>query len=119
MTMLKSLLVACALTVSLAAPATAQPNRAQAQKAAPIAADAIVSVNGLVCDFCAQAIEKSFRRRAEVNDIRVDLTAKLVSIDFKPNATLDDAAIRRIVTNAGYTVVGIRRPTSSGNGGAS
>lgn len=109
MTMLKTLFVACALALASAAPAAAQPNRPQAQKAAPIAADAVISVNGLVCDFCAQAIEKSFRRRTEVNDIRVDLTAKLVSIDFKPNTTLDDATLRRIVTNAGYTVVSIRR----------
>lgn len=109
MTLFKSLLIAGALAAFVPAPAFAQPNRAQAQKAAPIAADAVISVNGLVCDFCAQAIEKSFRRRAEVNDIRVDLTAKVVSVDFKPNTTLDDATLRRIVTNAGYTVVSIRR----------
>jgi len=119
MTLFKSFLVACTLVATVATPAAAQPNRAQAQKAAPIAADVFVSVNGLVCDFCAKAIEKSFRRRAEVNDIRVDLTAKIVSIDFKPNTTLDDATITRIVTNAGYTVVSVRRPTSSGNGAAS
>lgn len=119
MTLFKSLLIAAALTAFVPAPAIAQPNRAQAQKSAPIAADAVISVNGLVCDFCAQAIEKSFRRRAEVNDIRVDLTAKVVSVDFKPNTTLDDATLRRIVTNAGYTVVSIRRPTSSASGSGS
>ena len=112
MTMFKTIALACALFAAAPAVADAQPKRAPAQKAgqrAPIAADAVVSVNGLVCDFCAQAIEKSFRRRAEVNDIRVDLTAKLVSIDFKPNLNLDDTAIRQIVTNAGYTVTNVRR----------
>ena len=109
MTLFKMLALAVALAAISPALTHAQPNRPQAQKAAPIAADALVSVNGLVCDFCAQSIEKSFRRHAEVNDVRVDLTAKLVSIDFKPNATLDDAAIRRIITNAGFTVTAIRR----------
>lgn len=120
MTMFKILALAAALAAALvAAPlASAQPQTTPAQKTAPFTADAVVSVNGLVCDFCAQAIQKSFGRHAEVNAVRVDLTAKVVSIDFKPNATLDDAAIRRIITNAGYTVVSIRRPTSTGNGAA-
>jgi copper chaperone CopZ len=109
MTRSKSLALALTLTAAFPVTAYAQPNRPQTQRAAPIAADALVSVNGLVCDFCAQAIEKSFRRHAEVNDVRVDLTAKLVSVDFKPNTNLDDAAIRRIITNAGYTVTNVRR----------
>ena len=108
MTTFKMLAVALALAAGLPALAHAQPRPAQAARA-PIAADAVVSVNGLVCDFCAQAIEKSLRRHAEVNDVRVDLTAKLVSIDFKPGANLDDAALRQIITNAGYTVTGVRR----------
>ena len=105
-----ALVTALAFTAPLA---QAQP-QAPAQKSAPIAADAVVSVNGLVCDFCAQAIQKSFSRHAEVNAVQVDLTAKRVSIDFKPNANLDDAAIRRIITNAGYTVVSIRRTGGAG-----
>lgn len=112
MTMLKTFAVA--MSLAFTAPlAHAQP-QTPSQKSAPIAADAVVSVNGLVCDFCAQAIQKSFARHAEVNAVQVDLSAKLVSIDFKPNANLDDAAIRRIITNAGYTVVSIRRTGGAG-----
>jgi copper chaperone CopZ len=109
MTMFRTL----ALTVALAAvsvSAAAQPTRnPPPPAAAPFVSDAEVSVNGLVCDFCAQALDKSFKRRAEVSAIRVDLTTKVVSIDFKPDATLDDATIRRIITNAGYNVTAIRR----------
>lgn len=76
---------------------------------APFTADVTVSVNGLVCDFCAQAIDRSFRRRAEINDVRVDLTARVVTIDFRPNQSLDDNTIRDIITRAGYTVTDIRR----------
>ena len=113
MTLIKSIAFAIALTAVAQSPAHAQPNRPQTQARAPIAADAVVSVNGLVCDFCAQSIEKSFRRHAEINDVRVDLTAKLVSIDFKPSANLDDATIRRIITNAGFTVTALRRPVAT------
>jgi copper chaperone CopZ len=106
MNVLKAL--AFALTVAATAPlvATAQTRPTQA---APFSADVVVAVNGLVCDFCAQAIDRSFRRRAEVNSVRVDLSAKLVSIDFRPSQSLDDETIRNIITRAGYTVTDIRR----------
>lgn len=105
--MIRTFLFAAA--IALVPPALAQPQRPAAQTAQAFAADAVVEVNGMVCDFCAQAITKSFKRRAEIADIRVDLTAKIVSLAFKPGQTLDDATIRRIVTNAGYTVVALRR----------
>lgn len=109
MNIIKTLAFALALIAATPFPASAQQRGAQT---APIAADAIVSVNGLVCDFCAQAIDRSFRRRPEVNDVRVDLTARTVSIDFRSSQNLDDATIRDIVTRAGYTVVSIRRTTT-------
>jgi len=97
-----------ALSAALFMPTDSFAAPAKAAKTAPIAADAVVSVNGLVCDFCAIAIDKSLRRRAEVNDVRVDLTAKRVTIDFKPNAKLDEATLRKIITNAGYAVTGVQ-----------
>lgn len=106
MKLIKTLAVAFSVAAITALPALAQSQSAQT---APFAADVVVAVNGLVCDFCAQAIERSFRRRAEVNAVRVDLTAKLVSIDFRENQTLDDATIRDIITRAGYTVTDVRR----------
>lgn len=103
-----------ALTVGLAfTAALLTPTLALAQpKPAPVAAfsaDALVSVNGLVCDFCAKAIEHNFTRQSAVSAVRIDLTAKLVSIDFKPSATMDDAEITRIVTASGFAVTSIRR----------
>lgn len=89
---------------SLAASAQTRP-----AETASFAADVSVSVNGLVCDFCAQAIDRSFRRRSEVSSVRVDLTARVVTIDFRPNQNLDDNTIRDIITRAGYAVTDIRR----------
>lgn len=106
MQLLKTLAIALILTTTFPLAASAQQSSAQTT---PIAADVVVAVNGLVCDFCAQAIDRSFRRRAQVNNVSVDLTAKLVSIDFRPNQNLDDATLRDIITRAGYTVTEIRR----------
>jgi copper chaperone CopZ len=72
---------------------------------------AVVKVNGLICDFCVQALNKTFKRQAAVRDVAVDLDAKEIRLAFKPGATLDDATINRLVKNAGYNVVSIsRRP---------
>ena len=106
MNLFKTLIVAAALAAVTPFEASAQT---QSSQTAPIAADVVVSVNGLVCDFCAQAVNRSLRRRPEVNDVRVNLTTKLVTIDFRPNQNLDDATIREIITRAGYSVTEIRR----------
>lgn len=67
----------------------------------------IVHVNGLVCDFCARAIEKVFGQKPEVQTVKVDLDEKIITLDFKDNQKLDDATITKLVTDAGYKVVSI------------
>ena len=68
-----------------------------------------VRVNGLVCDFCARALEKVFGNQEEVSDIDVDLDKKVVTIRFKPNQTLDDEIITKLILDSGYNVEGIHR----------
>ena len=68
-----------------------------------------IKVNGLVCDFCARALEKTFNNQDSVAGIDVDLTAKIVTIVLKEGARLDDAAIENLVTSAGYNVEEITR----------
>ena len=106
---MKIALVLAAAFCFAAAPLPALAESQPAQKAAPLAADVLVSVNGLVCDFCAQAINHNLRTRAEIKDVRVDLTAKLVSIVFKPGQSVDDATIQRLITAAGYSVTRVQR----------
>jgi copper chaperone CopZ len=81
-------------------------------KAAAAGSGAVVKVNGLICDFCVQALNKSFRKQAAVRDIAVDLDAKEIRLAFKPGASLDDATIGRLVKDAGYNLVSIMRPTA-------
>jgi copper chaperone CopZ len=69
----------------------------------------LVKVNGLVCDFCAQGIQKVFGKKDEVQKVNVNLTEKLVTINFKPKKTMSDDAIKELITGNGFTVVGIER----------
>lgn len=68
-----------------------------------------VSVNGLVCAFCATGIEKTFKKQAAVGQVNVDLDNKLVTINTKPERKLDDATITKLINDAGYQVTNISR----------
>jgi copper chaperone CopZ len=84
----------------------------QAAFAAPVTASA--KINGLVCDFCARAMEKTFGTREEVSNISVNLDTKLVNITFKDGKNIDDATITNLITEAGYGVVAITRSDAGG-----
>ena len=68
-----------------------------------------VEVNGMVCDFCARALEKVFSKKQEVAAIDVDLENGKISINFNDGADLEDSTIQKLVTNSGYDVVQINR----------
>lgn len=68
-----------------------------------------VDVNGLVCDFCARALEKVFGREDAVDAIDVDLDTKIITIRFKDGKNLDDETITGLITDSGYNVVEIHR----------
>ena len=68
-----------------------------------------VEVNGMVCDFCARALEKVFLFIQEVAAIDVDLDNGKISINFNDGANLEDSTIQKLVTNSGYDVVKINR----------
>lgn len=88
------------------------PKPAPGQSSALIGPGAVVKVNGLICDFCAQALTKTFKKQAAVRAVQVDLNAKEVRLAFNPGQTLNDAAIGKLIKNAGYNVVGIKRRAS-------
>jgi copper chaperone CopZ len=77
---------------------------------AAVSAETIkATVNGMVCGFCATGIEKTFKAQAEVKTVNVDLAKKLVTIGTKEGQTIDDAKLKKLMTNTGYTVVSIDR----------
>ncbi len=68
-----------------------------------------VEVNGLVCDFCARALEKVIGKRDDVNSLNVDLDKGVVTIDMKPGHTMDDATLEELITDSGYNIRSIEK----------
>ncbi len=66
-------------------------------------------VNGLVCAFCAQGIEKKLRKLPATADVLVDLEQRLVAVSLKQGQDIAEADLRKALTDAGYTVTGIER----------
>jgi copper chaperone CopZ len=66
-------------------------------------------VNGLVCAFCAQGIEKKLRKFPATADVVVSLEQRLVAVGLKDGQDIPDAELRKALTNAGYTVSTIQR----------
>ena len=72
-----------------------------------------LTVNGLVCGFCAQGIEKTLRRNAATDDVFVSLENRLVAVATKPGADIPDDALRKALQDAGYDVKAIARTDRS------
>jgi len=68
-----------------------------------------MNVNGLVCAFCAQGIEKKLRKLPATADVVVSLEQRLVAVSLKPGQDIQDADLRKALTDAGYTVTAIQR----------
>ena len=68
-----------------------------------------LTVNGLVCGFCAQGIEKTLRKNAATADVVVSLENRLVAIGTKPGADIADDTLRKALKDAGYDVKSIAR----------
>jgi len=67
------------------------------------------TVDGMVCAFCATGIEKKFKTTPEVDNVKIDLATKLVTITTKPGQTISDAKITEVIEYAGYSVKNIVR----------
>ena len=62
------------------------------------------TVNGMVCAFCAQGIEKRVSALPATQAIHVDLAGNVVAVEARPGQTLDLAKISAEITEAGYAV---------------
>lgn len=71
-----------------------------------IAAESVkATVNGMVCAFCAQGIEKSLMKMPQTKAVFVDLKRKIVAVEAKDGQTLDGTKITAEIKDAGYDVV--------------
>jgi copper chaperone CopZ len=69
----------------------------------------VATVNGLVCDFCAQALKKVFKKEEAVKALKVDLDAGEVRIFLKEGQMLSDAVVAKLIRKSGYSLVETKR----------
>ena len=69
----------------------------------------VAHVNGMVCDFCAQAVNKVFKKEDAVEDVAVNLDDGTITISCKPGETLADERVEKLVKKSGYALVSIDR----------
>ena len=72
-----------------------------------------MEVNGLVCAFCAQGIEKKLRAFPATADVVVSLEKKLVALSTHDGQDIPDDELTGALTDAGYTVTAIHRESET------
>lgn len=114
MKLLRVIFLLAYLSVSMAAIAEDSAVDAVAD-AAVAGSDIEVSVNGMVCAFCAKGIKKKFFEHESVSGIDVSLSDKIVKISLKEGMKLEDSEIEELIKDSGYDLKGINRAGSVGN----
>lgn len=71
------------------------------------------TVNGMVCAFCAQGIEKRLSKLPATKAVFVDLKRKIVAVEAKDGQKLDGKAITTEITDAGYDVTRLETVSQS------
>ncbi len=93
---MKTLVAAIALSLSaVSAAQTSAPSTIKAE------------VNGMVCAFCAQGIEKKMKAMPQAREVLVNLDKRLVAVEMKPGQTVSHDKIKAAIADSGYDVVKI------------
>ncbi|MFM8766305.1 MAG: heavy-metal-associated domain-containing protein [Rubrivivax sp.] len=101
-----ALLAGAALVVFATAAGAQTPAPAKAAEAARATQASAVklSVNGMLCAFCAQGIEARLKKLPETADLYINLKQKVVAVQAKPGQTLPVDKLKAEVVEAGYEV---------------
>lgn len=71
--------------------------------------DITIHVKGLVCDFCARSVEKTFSKTKVVEHINVDLDNGFIQLQLKEGEILTDEKIKKLIKASGYALESIER----------
>ena len=75
-----------------------------------------MKVNGLVCGFCAQGIEKTLRKNPATAEVVVSLEHRLVAVSLKDGQDIPDDVLRKELVASGYDIKEIARTETPRNG---
>lgn len=107
--MTKMIMIALSASAIALATPTAMAQAPETETAQPAATMLTVSVKGMVCDFCAQAVTKVFGRNDAVDGVHVDLDNGEIHVGLKPGMSLSDEDVESMVKRSGYAMVSIER----------
>ena len=106
--MLTTLLMASLLSAN--PPTEPELNQPPAQEAAKAAAaSVVVHVDGMVCSFCVQGLERGMGKLEGVTRVVLSLEHKTISLWIAPNKELTDATIKKQIRDSGFDVAKILR----------
>lgn len=68
-----------------------------------------VRVNGMVCAFCANGLEKKFKKLKGLKKVEVSLDDKMIRSEFTEKTSPGDKKLKKLIEDAGYNVAEIIR----------
>ena len=83
-----------------------------------LAQNYVVSVNGIVCEFCAFGVGKKIRKLPFIDPsqydegVKVDIENQRVFIAIRDNVSLDQSALFEAIESGGYDPIDIRQITN-------
>jgi copper chaperone CopZ len=87
----------------------ALPLTAQAKCTLDAKDKVVVSVDGMVCDFCAQSISATFKKEKAVEAVEINLDQKTVILNMKAGQNLNNQRIEEIIGKTGYKFNSLER----------
>ena len=113
--------VAIALTTSAFASTPPAPAKASSidTKAKPAAAKVaegktiIADVDGIVCAFCVQGIQKIFHSKGKADEVVISLESKKVCVKEKEGQTITNEEFTETIRHAGFKTMAINRSNLS------
>lgn len=90
---------------------TAKPMAADAKKSTPNAAahTIIADVDGIVCAFCVQGIQKIFQKKGKAEEVLISLELKKVFVTEKKGQSITDEDFGETIRQAGFKTQAITR----------
>lgn len=73
-----------------------------------------LTVNGMVCDFCAQALDKVLTKKHGIEKIDVNLDQQRVALTLIDGQVPEDDLLHELIDNAGYQLAVIERGCEAG-----
>lgn len=81
----------------------AGPSRLAAQASEAVGRQAVITVEGLQCPFCAYGIQKQLKKLPGATKVEVELAENQAIVSFKAGTDVSDDRLREAVRKAGFT----------------